>query len=247
MRRCIFKLQLLILLLGASAASSSAQEPTALPCPVITVSCPEWLTGDSPLTFTAKVMGGGYAAEPTYSWTVSAGTIISGQGTPTIVVQTSGFLGHTFTARVEVGGFDRACANVAACWTKSCGLRGCHLIDVYSDISFQDEKVRLNTFARELEGKPDARGYIKVYAGRPARAGAAEIRANRAKSYLVHERGIDARRIVTIIAGHHEWWAVELYVLPPGVTFPPTEPTVKPDGVPITGRQTRGRGSRAKP
>src|ERR1041385_1328211 len=53
-------------------------------CPSVSVSCPEAGTENLPVTFTANLSGGTAGITPTYNWTISAGRIISGQGTPSI-------------------------------------------------------------------------------------------------------------------------------------------------------------------
>lgn len=45
-----------------------------------------------------------------YNWSVSAGTIIEGQGTPAIVVDGTGIDGQTVTASLEVLDLDTLCA-----------------------------------------------------------------------------------------------------------------------------------------
>ncbi len=45
----------------------------------------------------------------TYNWSVSAGTITSGQGTSTITVDTTGLGGQSVTATVSIGGADPSC------------------------------------------------------------------------------------------------------------------------------------------
>jgi hypothetical protein len=49
----------------------------------------------------------------TFNWSVSGGTITSGQGTPNITIDTRGLRGQTVTATVEVGG--DGCTRVASC------------------------------------------------------------------------------------------------------------------------------------
>lgn len=93
--------------------------------------------------------------------------------------------------------------------------------DEYSNIPFSDEKARLDNFAVYLQkDQPTFKGYI-VYAGQRARSGASQVRAKRAKDYLVKVRGIEATRIVTIDGGSREKFEVELYALPSSVS-PPT-------------------------
>ena len=62
--------------IGTMSFPASAQE--AASCPTVTVSCPDSVEVGKELTFTAGVRGGDANVEPTYNWTVSAGTISSG-------------------------------------------------------------------------------------------------------------------------------------------------------------------------
>jgi len=105
--------------------------------------------------------------------------------------------------------------------------------DEYSNISFKDEKARLDNLAIYLQREPDIKGYIIAYAGRRARSGEARARAERAKNYLVSERGINAERIVIMDGGHREELEVELYLLPYSVSAPTATPTVDPSEVQI--------------
>ena len=87
------------------------------PCPTVAVSCPSDVTEGAPITFNASVTGGPASLTPTYNWSVSAGTITSGQGTSSITVDTAGLGGSSVTATVEVGGVEPACARTASCST----------------------------------------------------------------------------------------------------------------------------------
>ncbi len=108
-----------------------------------------------------------------------------------------------------------------------------HSLDIYHDLPFKHEKSRLDNFAIALQQYLEIKGYIVVYAGRRARIGEAQTRAERAKNYLVNERGIDAGRIVTMDGGYREKLTVELYLVPPGATPPASAPTVDPSQVRI--------------
>jgi hypothetical protein len=86
-------------------------------CPPITVSCPEQVEPGDKVGFTAAFTIGTPIKE-TYNWTVDEGTIIAGQGTPSITVDVSKSQGKTITGTVEIGGIDAACPKTASCSTK---------------------------------------------------------------------------------------------------------------------------------
>ena len=67
------------------------------------------------LIISVGVSGGEPNIQPTYKWSVSAGTITTGQGTPTIVVDTKGLAGKEVTATVDVGGLNPACQRITSC------------------------------------------------------------------------------------------------------------------------------------
>ena len=94
------------------------------------------------------------------------------------------------------------------------------IFDEYSNLSISDERVRLDNFRVYLRREPDTKGYIVVYKSRQMRSGEAKRRANRAKSYLVSERGFDAKRVVAMEGGQSEKPKVELYSLPRHVSGP---------------------------
>jgi hypothetical protein len=106
-------------------------------------------------------------------------------------------------------------------------------LDEYGDLPFEDEKVRLDNLAIELQLNPELKGYIIVYAGRRSTAGVVQERAGRAKNYLVNERGVAAQRIVTIDGGYREDLTVTLYVWPRNLSAPIATPTLSPSEVQI--------------
>jgi hypothetical protein len=190
-----------------------------LVCPTVTVNCPSEAEADSSVTFTANFTQGTPQVNPTYNWSVSAGTITSGQGTSAITVSTAGAAGQTITATVEVGGVDPTCTRTASCSTPvKTPPRPARKFDEYGNIRFNDEKARLDNFAIQLQNEPTAQGYIIGYGSCDAEG---LTRANRAKDYLVNTRGIDASRLVTTDAGCLPNLQVQLWIVPQGAT-PPT-------------------------
>ncbi|MGA9994047.1 MAG: hypothetical protein WBP93_01475, partial [Pyrinomonadaceae bacterium] len=132
---------------------------TPLPCATVSVSGPENIVEGAPATFTAN-MSGGSGANAAYDWTVTNGTIIGGQGTNMITVDTKGMGGQLITATVNVAGMPPNCANkAAASVTPGVPLKA-KKFDEYPDVNFNDEKARLDNFAIQLQGEPGAVGYI---------------------------------------------------------------------------------------
>lgn len=112
--------------------------------------------------------------------------------------------------------------------------------DEYGDIRFSDEKARLDNFSIQLLNVEDAVGYIIAYAGRKATVAEAQLRANRARDYLINVRKFNPERLKAIDGGHREELMVTLYVLPHGVA-PPVVPTVPASEVEIIYPKTRSR------
>ena len=185
------------------------------PCPTVSVSCPDTAPVDQPITFTANVSGG--PGTQTYNWSVSTGTIASGQGTSSITV-TGAPAGGSVTATVELGGLDPNCARTASCTTQIARPPlSPTKFDTYGNIRFNDEKARLDNFAIQLQNEPTAQGYIIGYGTCDAEG---QNRANRARDYLVNTRGIDASRIVVVDGGCMPELRVDLWIVPSGATAP---------------------------
>jgi len=189
-------------------------------CPAIEIVCPTNVRLDQPLTFSSRYTGGVPAnVTPLYNWTVSAGTIISGQGTDTIQVDTTGLAGQTVRASLSMGGYNLECAG-------DCGVSiplpkpTNQKFDEFPDIARNDEKARLDNFGIELQHDPTATAYVVVYPGRSSKRAEVQHHANRIVDYLVNSRGLDQRRIVTLVGPAKDQLKVELWVTPQGATPP---------------------------
>ena len=68
--------------------------------------------------------------------------------------------------------------------------------DEYGEISWEDEKARLDNFAIQLAQDPDLIGYVLVYDAAGGCAGEAQARAVRAKRYVVEYRGVAWNRVI---------------------------------------------------
>lgn len=106
---------LFCLLLIAPGGSSQSARP-APKCPQLVIACPlETVEQDTQLRFSALVAGDDPGVALTYSWSLSNGRISEGQGTPSIMVDTTGMGGRRITAKVVVGGLGRDCQSTVSC------------------------------------------------------------------------------------------------------------------------------------
>jgi hypothetical protein len=231
-----------------SSTTVTVNECDCVPlCPTITVDCPTQLVEQgTPATVTANISGGPANMSLTYNWSVSAGTISGGQGTPSITVDTTGQAGQTITATVEIGGLAPECQRTASCTFTISQRLVARKFDEYGDIRFNDEKARLDNFAIQLQNEPGSTGVIVVYAARTGPAGQAQARADRAKDYLVNTRGIDANRIRTIDGGCREDLTVELWIEPQGAEQVTADAASTVPCEPRTTRRSTRRGRRGR-
>ena len=188
------------------------------PCPQISISCPtDQVTAGTPATVSVNVSGGGNF-NVTYNWTVSAGTITGGQGTPSITIDTTGLAGQNVTATVELGGLPPECDRTESCsFSVAADVIGPRKFDEYADLRFNDEKARLDNFAIQLQQEPGAQGYYVIFG---SCEGEADQRSARAVDYLVSTRGIERSRITVVNGGCREQLTVELWIRPTGATEP---------------------------
>ena len=217
------------------------------PCPYpVNVSAPATVNDGDIITFTADVNYEGPSAL-NYTWTVSppSARIVSGAGTPTITVDSTGLGRRRITAILVVddGSGDRNCRQTSQSSTSILSQAAPTVtprrFDEFPSISFDDDKARLDNFAIELQNNPTARGYVLAYAGGNTRPGTAEGLGQRALRYLAQRRGIDPSRIVVVNGGYRERNAYELWLVPTGADAPQPTPTVQPGSFQRAPRQRR--------
>ena len=201
-------------------------------CPTVGTSCPDSVKVGESATFTANVSGGDKDVTPTYNWTVSAGTISSGQGTSVITVDTAEAGGMTITATVDVGGYDRSCSTASSCTINV--LKKSSKIAEYGKVSPAEEKAFLDKYAAALEADSYAQGYVIAY-GTPKSAKMEAFKAaDNATQYLIKQRKIEAGRLLPVDGGFREQAAVELWLIPSGADVPQPTPTIDPSKMKMT-------------
>jgi len=185
-------------------------------CPTLSVNGPSAIVAPgTPITFSAST-----SADVTYNWSVSAGTISSGQGTSSISVDTTGLSsGSNVTATVEIAGAS-LCADCPRTSSATADVAvekvNPRLVDEYGKLSNDDVKARIDGFYTTLNNDPTAKGYIIIY-GTPAQIKAARAQINKAIAF----RKYDASR-VTIVEGppQGDEVQVKLYLVPAGANDP---------------------------
>jgi hypothetical protein len=224
------------------------------PCPYpVNISAPVSVNDGDLITFTSDVAYGGSGAL-NYTWTVSPSEarIVSGAGTPTITVDSTGLGSQRVSATLVVddGSGDAACRQRAQASTdivaKTPPVVECKPFDQFQSVAFDDDKARFDNLAIELQGAPDTQAYIMVYAGRTSRAGQADRLGKRAMDYLVNQRGVDARRITIINGGYRDTDFIEIWICPPGAKTPQPTPTVQPGDAQPAQERTRPRRPRRR-
>jgi hypothetical protein len=209
--------------------------PPKSPCPYpVNVSAPPQVSEGEVITFTSDVAYSG-SAPLVYTWTVSPAKarILSGAGTPTISVDSTGLPGQRITGTliVDDGSGDSVCRQTAQAVTyvppPPPRENVARQFDVCCSCSYDDLKARLDNLAVELQNDPSTTSYIIAYGGRTSRVGQADRLGARAHDYTVKQRGVDPSRIVVVNGGFKEEDCVDLWVVPSGAKPPHPSPTVQ--------------------
>jgi hypothetical protein len=189
-------------------------------CPSILISCPDHISINQPITFSANVAGGSPNVAQVFQWAVSAGKIVSGEGTNTITVDTTGLAGQSVRATLSMPGYqDLSCT--ASCVVQIPNeLPVCRKFDEYPKITRNDEKARLDNYGIALQNDPTSSAYVIVYPGQNGKAGEVQQQATRVVDYLSNSRGIDKGRIVVVIGPARSAMSTELWVCPQGAKAP---------------------------
>lgn len=195
------------------------------------------LSRDSPLRFSAAFSLGNPDMPVTYSWTVSAGRILSGQGQDSIVVDVREANEKQVTAEVEVKGLPTDC-QVRASYTTVVGVVPYKLSEFEENYS-EALQANLDNLTVFLQREPSLYGYIIVYGGRIGRRAYAGMRAQRAKYYLTEMRGVSVDRFMVVEGGYREKPMFELWLVPRNGPKPIPTPTVDPHYVQFAGNPTK--------
>jgi hypothetical protein len=201
-----------------SGTTRVAPPPPPL-CPQLIIRGPDTANPNQQVGYFLEIIGGIPIGVVTERWTVSNGTITSGQGTTRITVDTTGAQG-AITVAVEVSGYDPSCNNFASHTTvignpQAIKMREFPLSEENQTAGFLDE------FALRL-ADPQVNGVIIVNGGETR--GAAIEALQLATNHVINNLGVDASRITSraaepfILGGPV---TLQLWLVPQGAVLPP--------------------------
>ncbi|MCS6873530.1 MAG: PEGA domain-containing protein [Pyrinomonadaceae bacterium] len=205
------------------------EKVTKRPCPYdVWVEAPDKIKEGDLVTFVAMNRVQNTEIPLSYRWRVfpEGAKIISGLGTSSITVDSTGLGGKTIIAELDVSDdvYGNTCFQKNRVNTEveklSIPEPKSYNFDEFVSRSFDDDKARLDNFVIELQNKPESQGYIIIYQGTDKISrtrNKADVLAKRTLDYLTKVRGIDPRRIViTQSELTKEKTTYQLWVIPPG-------------------------------
>lgn len=192
---------------------------TPCSCPTLSISGPtDLVPSGGTATFTASVSGGTQDGV-TYNWSVSNGTIVSGQGTSAITVTAPD--SASVTATFEIGGLCPNCDRSRSA-TANWAVKDVpppinpQKIDEFGALQNDDLKQRLDNYFIRLNNEPSAGGTIINY-------GTAKQKAARMKAIdaAIKFRNFDRSRLTFVDGGDGGGEVkTELWLVPPGANQP---------------------------
>lgn len=175
------------------------------------------------VNFVANVGGGDPKVQPIYNWSISSGTILTGQGTRSIVVDSTGAgSSREIIADILVAGYGYECTNRATGTAKIAPPT--NKVDEFGDLPEKDEIGKLASIITFLAQSPD-RVFLIGYAGRTNVRGYASDVLKRMRSHMA-KSGVANDRVVVVDGGFREKPAYEIWVVPVGAESPRPTPTV---------------------
>lgn len=225
MKCALFFLLLAVAHISGQNPPVAANAPPLNPCPQMELRAPQqrMLKDGELAAYTLVLNGGDPAVVPTLIWTASAGTIVSGQGTRNIRVDTTG-AGNDRLLRTEVwvGGYAPQCTAQAASTVQIVGPA--IKIAEFGAVTTEKETEELKNFTDALLPSNDT-AYVVGYAGRKSDRGYTNVVLKRIKAQLL-ANGLQYERLALINGGFREEPAIELWIVPAGADAPRASPTV---------------------
>ncbi len=206
------------------------RETITTPCPYrFVLDGPGRVTEGDIITFAA--INQGTAPIPIrYAWRLSNGRVMSGLGTPSITVDTTGLGGRSINAELDVNDdvYDSKCRQVISVPTDITTIPTPEppkpfRCDEFVAKAPDDDKARFDNCVIQAQNTPDAQIYIIIYPGtdRVSRTRNTYDRlSKRALDYMVQTRGFDPRRIQIVRGSERLQTTYDVWIVPPGASLP---------------------------
>ncbi len=204
-------------ILALSIASFAQTDPDPN-CPTISVDGPAGVVSPGDIArYTVNVDDKGRKQNLEYLWSVSAGEIISGQGTPGIEVRQPE--NARLTVTVKVNGVPEGCPNISSETSSGCdGLPISVKLAQFDGATFIGNKLDLDKIVREMDDSPNDQLYIYfAYKNEPA-GKTEQNRERRAVDYLAD--AIGGRERITIVRLFDGVDLAQFWRVPPGASNP---------------------------
>lgn len=202
-------------------------EQKAQPCPNVSVQTSSQMVRDwQPLAFSVNISNGDPRLQPTILWSTTAGTIVRGQYTPRIEVDSTGsgsLPEREIKAEVFVTGFAPECVLQSSATVKV--IAAAAKFGEFGEVPAEIVTKNLKTMTDFLAQTPDNLCLV-VYAGRNSERNFASIWFKRIKDELI-ANGVNARRISAVDGGFREQPMFEFWLVPMGAEQPKPAPTIK--------------------
>ena len=205
----------MITVVGALASIEAlAQEPTA--CPTVTIASAAEVNAGDAAEFKVSVTGGSADVFPLYNWSLSAATIVAGQGTSSIQVDTNGMSGgDVIKAMVDVLGYPGSC-DTSASASITVVARASR---VFEGAYTNDAEFAQMLDALISERAADGKAYVVFYAGSAAPAGEVDKLKQTAKAHI-ESKGEDPADYPFMDGGEREQTTIEFWVARAGEKGP---------------------------
>lgn len=183
-----------------SLMPSPTPTPTLDLCPTLTVSTLPVSPYSNTINFQATVAGNEVPPDPTFHWEVSAGRIVSGEGTSTISVVVNKIVDRRIVASVNVGHLHGICPSSA-----------------FSSVDFKQPRWITQSLRNLLQGL-QARGWLEAFSNDQHSRGVIQLSGDREncvdnellkegrllKRYFIELQGLNGDRISIVNGGRIE-------------------------------------------
>ena len=197
-------------------------------CPDVKLTSPDIIKEGEPAIFTATVTGGDANVTYTYNWSVSSGTISSGQGTSSITVDTKGLGGQSCTATVDLGGVDRTCSSYASSTVSIDNVpkTELHIKGNFSTTkSFTDDAGKFaGDFMSAYYASESTKAIIFLYPGKDTKAATAVKQMTAATKTAFTKYGVKPVMYKIVTAGKRAQTSYEMWIVPKDGEMPVATP-----------------------